>query len=122
MDLKLDRGDRNVTFVSLSGKLDYDGAEVVEDKFRHLLDSHNTHFLVDISEVSYIAEMGVRLLAVGVRMLARKGKKLIVLNPQPLVNETLVEGGGAKLIPIARDQEEALKRLMVDATGQDVIT
>jgi hypothetical protein len=36
---------------------------------------------------------------------------MVVINPQPMVEETLLNSGTAKLIPIARDETEALRLL-----------
>jgi anti-sigma B factor antagonist len=108
MDLKLDRSEGTLTCLSLSGKLDVAGEEAIGDNFRQLIDSYNTHFLIDMSNVSYLASLGIRLLFAGAKTLAAKGKKLIVVNPQPMVEDTLLTSGTAKLVPIARDEKEAL--------------
>lgn len=111
MDLKVIRGDAEVTHIALSGKLDVEGEEKIGDEFRHLVDSSNTHFLVDMSQVSYLASLGIRLLFVGAKSLAGDGKKMVVLNPQPMVEETLLNSGTARLIPITHDADEALRLL-----------
>ena len=108
MELKVDRSDPGVTCVSLSGKLDVAGEEQIGDEFRGLVDSHTTHFLVDMSQVSYLASLGIRLLFTAAKTLAAEKKKLVVVNPQPMVEETLLTSGTAKLIPIAHDHDEAL--------------
>ena len=108
MQLTLDRSDGIVTRVSLSGKLDVAGEEAIGDQFRRLIDSHDTHFLIDMSQVSYLASLGIRLLFAGAKALSADGKKLIVLDPQPMVEETLMSSGTAKLVPIAHGEDEAL--------------
>ena len=108
MELTLNRSDGQVTRISLAGKLDVPGEEAIGDEFRHLIGSHNTHFLIDMSQVSYLASLGIRLLFAGAKALAADGKKLIVLDPQPMVEETLMSSGTAKLVPIAHGEDEAL--------------
>ncbi len=108
MELKVDRSDPGLTRVTLSGKLDVSGEEQIGDEFRGLVDSRNTHFLVNMSQVSYLASLGIRLLFAAAKTLAVEKKKLVVLNPQPMVEETLMTSGTAKLIPIAHDEDEAL--------------
>jgi len=108
MDLTVDRSDGKLTRISLSGKLDVAGEETIGDEFRRLVNSYDTHFLVDMSEVSFLASLGIRLLFAGAKTLAPQGKKMIVLNPQPMVEEVLLTSGTARLIPIARDYDEAV--------------
>ncbi len=108
MEMALNQSDGKVTRVSLSGKLDVAGEEAIGDQFRHLIDAHDTHFLIDMSQVSYLASLGIRLLFASAKALAVDGKKLVVVDPQPMVEETLMTSGTAKLVPIAHGEEEAL--------------
>lgn len=107
MELKVVKLDPNVTHIALQGKLDLSGESEIGDEFRNLIDSHNAAFIVDMSGVGYLASLGIRLLFAGAKNLSGKGHKLIVLNPQPMVEETLMTSGTAKLIPIAHSLEEA---------------
>jgi anti-sigma B factor antagonist len=111
MEFKVVKSDVGVTHVALSGKLDVQGEGEIGDAFRDLVGSRNTSFLVDMSQVSYLASLGIRLLFAAAKTLAADGNKVIVVNPQPMVEETLLNSGTAKLIPIARDEAEALKLL-----------
>lgn len=111
MELKVVRGDLRVTRIALSGKLDIEGEGTIGNEFRHLVDTSKTHFLVDMSQVSYLASLGIRLLFTTAKSLASGGKKMVVLSPQPMVEETLLNSGTARLIPIAHDEDEALRLL-----------
>lgn len=111
MELKVVAYDPKFTHVALSGKLDVAGEEQIGEEFRHLIENRRTHFLVDMNGVSYLASLGIRLLFAGAKSLASDGKKLVVINPQAMVEETLLNSGTAKLIPIARDMSEAVALL-----------
>ncbi|MEI7449276.1 MAG: STAS domain-containing protein [Desulfomonile sp.] len=111
MEMKVVRGDARLTRIALSGILDLEGESKIGNEFRHLADSSKTHFLVDMSQVSYLASLGIRLLFTTAKSLATSGKKMIVLSPQPMVEETLMTSGTARLIPIAHDEDEALRLL-----------
>jgi anti-anti-sigma factor len=111
MELKVVAYDPKFTHVALSGKLDVAGEEQIGDEFRRLIDNHRTHFLVDMNGVSYLASLGIRMLFAGAKSLAGDSKKLVVISPQPMVEETLLSSGTAKLIPIARDMSEAMELL-----------
>lgn len=108
MELKVVGGDYNFTRVALSGKLDVAGEGQIGDHFRDLVDTSSTSFIVDMSQVTYLASLGIRLLFSVAKTLAGNQKKMIVLNPQPMVEETLLNSGTAKLIPVTHDEAEAL--------------
>ena len=111
MELKVVQRDARVTRVALSGKLDVEGESRIGDQFRGLVESSGTNFLVDMSEVSYLASLGIRLLFAAAKALAAEGQKIVVLNPQPMVEETLLNSGTARLIPIAHNEADALRLL-----------
>jgi anti-anti-sigma factor len=111
MELKIVKSDVGKTHIALSGKLDVQGEGEIGELFRNLVDSRNTSFLVDMSQVTYLASLGIRLLFAAAKTLAADGKKVIVVSPQPMVEETLLNSGTAKLIPIARNEAEALMLL-----------
>ncbi len=111
MELKVLRTDPTVTRIGLAGKLDVAGEGEIGEEFRRIVDGSDSNILVDLSEVSYLASLGIRLLFAGAKTLTAAGKKLVVIHPQPMVKETLLNSGTAKLIPIADDEQDA-KRLL----------
>ncbi len=108
MQLTMNQSDAKVTRISLTGKLDVEGEETIKNEFWRLIESRDTHFLIDMSQVTYLASLGIRLLFAGAKALGQDGKKLIVLDPQPMVEDTLLTSGTAKLVPIAHGEDEAL--------------
>jgi anti-sigma B factor antagonist len=108
MKMKVLKRDDKVTHIALSGKLDLDGEAEIRDELRNLLTANRTSFLVDMSDVSYLASLGIRLLFSSAKTLAVQGKKMVVLKPQPFVEETLLSSGTVKLIPISHDEAEAM--------------
>ncbi len=111
MELGVDRTDEQLTRICLSGKLDVAGEQAIGDEFRNLIRSRNTHFLVDLSQVSYMASLGIRLLFAAAKALAQENRKLVILNPQSMVEDVLLTSGTARMIPIAHDEKEALGML-----------
>jgi len=111
MELKVVASSPTVLRIALSGKLDVQGEEQIGDQFRQLVDLSSTSVLVDMTQVSYLASLGIRMLFAGAKSLAAKGMKIVVLSPQSMVEETLMTSGTVRLIPIAHDEDEALKFL-----------
>lgn len=110
MELKFVSSDGGVVRASLSGKLDIEGEQAVRKDFLTLVDdatARRVSFIVDMEEVGYLASLGIRLLFTGAKAIAASGGRLIVLNPQPMVEETLMTSGTVKFIPIAHDEDEA---------------
>jgi len=109
MELKVKRSEPGLTMIALSGKLDVAGEGEIGDEFRRLIESRaGTSFVVDMSNVTYLASLGIRLLFAGAKALASEGNKLVVLSPQPMVEETLLTSGTVRLIPVARSEDEAM--------------
>ena len=113
MELKIVGGDYHFTRIALSGKLDVAGEAQIGDHFRSLVETSNTSVLVDMSQVTYLASLGIRLLFAAAKTLAANQKKVVVINPQPMVEETLMNSGTAKLIPVTHDETEALRLLSI---------
>lgn len=112
MELNVVKTDPGITEIALSGKLDVAGEGQIGDQFRRLIESRGaTSFLIEMSDVSYLASLGIRLLFAGAKALAGEGQKMVVINPQPMVAETLLTSGTARLIAIAQSHEEALDLL-----------
>jgi anti-sigma B factor antagonist len=107
MELQVTNEDRMFFRLNLSGKLDVEGESQIGDQLRGLLETHQKNFLIDMSKVTFLASLGIRLLFMGAKTLAVSGHKMIVLNPQPMVEETILTSGTARMIPIARDEAEA---------------
>ncbi len=109
MELKILSEDSHLTKMAMAGKLDIQGEQAIGDDFRNALLRNNSNVLLDMTQVSYLASLGIRLLFKGAKDLAAQGKKLVVINPQPMVEDTLSSSGTAKFIPIAKSEEDALK-------------
>jgi anti-sigma B factor antagonist len=116
MEIKVKEGSSSVTHILLSGKLDVEGEEQISSDFKELTTTIKKPTIVDMSDVSYLASLGIRLLFTSAKSLADAGTKMVVVNPQPMVEETLTTSGTVSLIPIVRTEEEALQ-LLKDASA-----
>ena len=63
---------------------------------------------MDLSEVTVLASLGIRMLVASARALVKSGAKLVLLGPQPAVRLALEGTGLTALLPIAADDGEAL--------------
>ncbi len=99
-------GDR-VTKATLVGKLDIAGAHEIDLPFNVLVGSKRA-IVVDLSEVTFIASMGLRTLVMGAKTVASKGGKMVLFGPSENVAKVLEDSGTTTLLAIHSDLAEAV--------------
>jgi len=110
MELKVITADDAYTHIALSGKLDILGVGAIENKFIGYTAARKKNAIVDISEVTFMGSMGLRIFLSAARSLNMEKKTLILLNPQPLVNEVLETSGIQDAVTIEHNAESALNK------------
>jgi anti-anti-sigma factor len=101
-----------VTAVSLAGRLDAPGADAIAVRFTAAVASAGRDAIVDLSQVSFIASMGIRLLISTARALGLKGRKLVLHGANPMVQGVFDDAALDQIIPSVRTADEALARLI----------
>ncbi len=95
-----------ITTIVMSGRMDIEGAPAADMKFSVVAGSKK-HVVVDLSDVSFMASLGMRTLIVSVKTIASKGGSMALLNPQANVEKALKASGVDTVIPIVRDMAAA---------------
>ncbi len=109
MEIKdLSKDDDVFTHIALMGKLDIAGVGAVEMKFLGYTAARKKNAIVDLSEVSFMGSMGLRIFFSAAKALALEKKKLILLRPHPMVNEVLEASGIGSVAVITQDSGEAV--------------
>ena len=93
--------------VRLVGTLDIDGVRAVELKFTASTASRRTHAIVDLSQVTFIASLGMGMLVGVARALAAGKHRLVLVAPQPHVATALRTARLESIMPIAADLDAA---------------
>ena len=101
----------NILKVNLSGRLDLQGAQSIDMKFTALTATRDNPVLVDISEVSFLASLGMRTLLTAAKAVTRRGGLMVLFKPQPNVMEVLEASGVSTLIPIYNELDSAIAAL-----------
>jgi anti-anti-sigma factor len=96
-----------VTKVSLVGKLDIAGAHAIDLHFNVIAGSKRA-VIVDLSEVVFIASMGLRTLVIGAKSIISKKGRIVLLAPAADVEKVLRDSGIDSLIPIHYELDEAV--------------
>jgi anti-anti-sigma factor len=78
----------------LIGRLDVDGAGAIEHQIAAHAAARRHHLLVDMSGVSFLGSMGLRVLLVAAKALSRDGKILVLFNAQDSTRTTLTMAFG----------------------------
>ena len=94
--------EHGITKVSLSGRLDIEGALKIDDEFTKVAEEKR-RVLVDLSEVTFIASLGVHTLVKGAKLTVKNGGKMVLLNPQPNVEKVLRTTRVDTVMPIIHD-------------------
>ena len=107
-------GDSHVV-VRLRGEPSIDGVRTVELKFTASTASRRTHAIVDMSEVTFLASLGMGMLLQVARALASGKHRIVLVAPQDAVATALRTAKLESLMPIAADLSAARAVLGVDA-------
>ena len=108
MQLNVIRADDEMTELALVGKLDIAGVHAIDLKFHVNTAARRKPTLVDLTQLEMLTSLGIGLIISCGRSLMRHGPKMVLLNPQPVVEEAMNAIGLGEAIPIARTREEAM--------------
>jgi anti-anti-sigma factor len=108
MRMTTDEVAPGVTRATLTGRLDIGGSQEIDLQFNALAGSARA-LIVDLSQVSFIASMGLRMLIVGGRTVARKGGRMVLLAPPAAVEAVLISSGTDNVVPIWRNLGDAIQ-------------
>jgi len=110
MELEMTERD-GTSHITLQGRLDTPGVGKVETRFTAAAVATGRSAIVDLTKVTFISSMGIRMLLTAARALALRKSKLILLGPQPFVREALDHTGLPDLISVAATEAEAFALL-----------
>jgi anti-sigma B factor antagonist len=98
--------------VVLTGKLDIAGAQQIELPLATVAGT-KSDIVVDMTGVDFIASIGIRHLVIAAKTVSRASRKLVLLDPNPMVTDVLVTAGLGDFLPIVRSEGEARAALAV---------
>jgi anti-anti-sigma factor len=95
-----------ITHLAIVGRMDITGLHAIDAKFHGYTSARRLPALVDLSELEFINSLGMGMFMSCARSLQRYGAKMVLLKPQPAVEEALKAVGIDQGIPIVRSVEE----------------
>ena len=93
------------------------GTQEVDAQFTEETGTRKESVLVDLSNVTYIASIGIRMFLSNIKQLRAANAKMVVLKPQKMVEEVLKLAGVDAIIPIEHDQTAAVEILKGASAG-----
>jgi anti-anti-sigma factor len=112
MEIQYSELDNNIRLIKLIGKLDVVGTGEIETKFSGYCTGRNVRVVVDLSEVDYLASIGISLLTLTAKSIASWGGRMAILNPTPEVQHVLEITGIPEFIPMYSHLESVETVLM----------
>lgn len=100
--------EAGVTKAELSGRLDTANVNEIEQHFTTGIMPKAQHTVVDLSNVSFIASLGIRMLLTTARGLASRGAKFAMFGANPAVMEIFETTALSDIIPILTTEADAL--------------
>ena len=113
MDMQLIELSDRAICIRLTGRLDASGAEQIDHRFMAATAAaeEERHAIVDLSAVTFLASMGIRLLIASARGLNRKGAMLVLFGAADLVQDVIDLAALDQIMPVVANQAQALERI-----------
>jgi serine/threonine-protein kinase RsbW len=106
----------DISYVSLEGRLDATAVEEMEQAFAEATTARELPTVVDMSGITFMSSLGIGFLFTNTKKLKKAGYKLVLLNPQGMVESVLRTSKMDKVMPIAYDLDEAIRIVGGDLT------
>ncbi len=112
MDLAIEETPNGVVVAVLKGRMDIDGALSVDMRFNTLSGVPNRRLVIDLSDVSFIASMGLRTLMTCAKSISAKGGRTALASPQPNVLRVLETSGVVDAFVVSPSRDAAIAALL----------
>jgi anti-anti-sigma factor len=107
MSLSIVESGEKATIVALHGRLDAAGVQAVQTEFLQSTAALKKPAIVDMSDVTFMASLGIRMLVEAAKSLKSSGARLVLIKPQPLVEKSLKSSGLDVVVGIFHDESQA---------------
>jgi anti-anti-sigma factor len=112
VELQFNEMPNGIRVLKLIGTLDIAGTGEIETKFSGYCAGEKPLVVVDLSEVDFLASIGIRLLIINAKSIASRAGKMTIVSPIPEVQNVLEVTGIPAIIPTYSHFESAEAVLM----------
>lgn len=110
MTISTESMDGEITRILLDGRLDIEGAAAIDLRMNVLAGSAK-FLLIDLRNVSFLGSMGLRSIVVPAQNVRRRGGKVALFGPIPMVEEVIKASNIDQVIPIFHELDAAVAAL-----------
>jgi anti-sigma B factor antagonist len=108
----LSDSEAGVTTLALEGRLDAAAVTAIQPEFMKHTVGLKRPVLVDMSQVTFMASLCIRMLVEAAKALRASGNRLALLKPSPLVEKTLKASGFNLVVGVFHDADLARVELL----------
>lgn len=116
MELLYSELDNGIRLIKLTGRLDSAGFEKIDLKFTAHCSGDRVRALVDLSEVEFLASIGIRMLIMNAQSLSTRGGRMVLVSPSADVRDVLEMTGIPGIIPTYESRESAEAVLLAETS------
>jgi anti-anti-sigma factor len=106
MDLSYTDAD-GIRTIKLKGRMDLQGAGEIDLRFTSITSTERTYVIVDLSEVDFMASIGLATLARSGKAVRLRQGNMVLFNPKPQVRQVLGSTKIDEVLHVYSDLEEA---------------
>ena len=112
MEINCEQLDGDIFKINLKGRMDILGNEDIDLTFSGATAAPRKFFIVDLSEVNFIASIGIRTLLLIAKATHNRNGKIVILNPDSQVKKILLMAGIDMVIPIVDTLDLAIAEII----------
>lgn len=110
-ELELTEQQEHHVKVTIKGRLDTEGVGQLETRFNATVCPAAKHTILDMSGVTFLSSMGIRMLVSASKTLSRRGARMVLLSPKGLVRESILSASLDQIIALVDSDEDAVRVL-----------
>jgi anti-anti-sigma factor len=112
LEFAVERLENGIKRMVLRGKMDIDGTNQIDLRLSAETSVERAFVVVDLSEVDFMASVGIGVLVRSYKALKLRGGKMVFLNPQKVVEMVLDRTLVNTLIPVYYDLKTACEQVL----------
>jgi anti-anti-sigma factor len=114
MAIDFDDISDSLRVVSVTGRMDIPGTEEISLQLATLTATSGKHIVLDLTDVSFLASIGIRSLIINAKACHQRGGKMVLfVGENEQVTHTLEATGIGAMIPMFSNREEAIQAASV---------
>ena len=110
MDI-IETTDNGILTVAVKGRLDAASADTAKQKLSALIDGGARQIILDFSELDYVSSIGLRVLLLIAKQVAKQQGKIALYSPVDHITEVFQLSGFDSLISIFADRARAAQHV-----------